>query len=313
MPGPLVPISVNGYINISFTAFDGTNTVTYTITGVEGGPLTDTVVVNCISPVYPIVCSIDPVLVTYNTLQCEPIVVSGTVTGSCEDNPSMTISFEEIIEDVVILCDGNYTFTCNNPNGCATASTGEICPRCPNFDNVPANVEYDPNGAVLQTYVKNPLWIPDVVPGVVSYLPSPKIPYNAQFGFCPSEIDWFLDHVASSSDWSVQANTQDNCCIECEQITVVIYNWVEVINSIPPNGQIPQMFYTRCPSLSDNSSCYRRQSVYFPPSTTPDQSGHVTIATGLCVVKGSVSFLGFDPNDVDVCSITYTSSSICPS
>jgi hypothetical protein len=310
MPGPLIPLPVYGVINISFTAFEATNTVNYTITGVLGGPLTGTEVVTCVSPSYPIICYATPIFVEYDTIQCERITVSGTVMGDCSDQE---IPFEEEIPLArQPYCDGNYIFTCDTVGGCDVISTGNICPLCPNFDNIPANVPYDANGASLQTRVRNPAWNPITNPSAPSALLATKIPIGANFNICPSDLDWFEENY-NMEQWTYAKDPLDQCCIDCEVLTVIIYDWEQFAASIPANSPVPQVFYTRCPSVSDNSNCYRRASAYLLPNSPAAPSGAITLISNVCVVKGSVSFLGFDDGDSNVCSITYTSSSNCPS
>lgn len=310
MPGPLIPLPVYGTITISFTAFEATNTVNYTITGVLGGPLTGTEIVTCTSPSYPIVCSATPIFVEYDTIQCEKIIVSGTVVGDCSDEE---VPFEEEIPLArQPYCDGNYIFTCDKTGGCDVITTNNICPLCPNFDNVPPNVPYESNGASLQTRVKNPAWDPVSNPNVPTTVFANKIPKGAQFSFCPSDIRWFQNNF-DMTQWDYSRDPLDQCCIDCEVLTVIIYDWDQFVASIPDNAPVPQVFYTRCPSVSDNSSCYRRSSAYLSPSTPASPSGSIALIKNTCVVKGSVSFLGFDDGDSNVCSITYTPSSKCPS
>lgn len=325
MPGPLVPITVNGNINISFTAFNPVNTVTYTITGVQGAPITATVTVNCPSSSYPIICSVPPIPVTYETLQCEPIVVSGTVVGTCAGASvnDMTVTFEEILDKSVIACEGNKIYKCIKTGGCTNTNTGEMCPPCPTAgtNGIPPG-QPPSTGLYLQTLVKNPAWDPNALPPAISVIAAPKIPKDAEFKFCPADAEWF-EKNAKPNEWLIQDDPNEACCIECETVSVIIYNWNTFVNNIAPNAPIPQMFYTECPSVPFDQSqppnyCYRKKVTFSYLNQGYNVLGvqnaiYLGIAKNLCVVKGSVSFIGIDPNDTSVCSVTYTPSTACPS
>jgi len=327
MPGPLVPITVNGNINISFTAFNPVNTVSYTITGVQGGPITATVTVNCPSSSYPIVCSAPAVPVVYDTLQCEPIIVTGTVIGTCPGASvgDMTTTFEERIDESVITCSGNKIYTCIKTGGCTSTPTGDMCPNCPPGGTVPGIPGGLPltTGLDLQVLVKNPAWDPSAFPPVISAILAPKIPTGSTFKFCPNDANFF-EQNAKPNEWLIQDDPDEPCCIECETVSVIIYNWLTFVDNMPGNAPIPQMFYTECPNVPPSQTltteyCYRKKVTYSFPSQTafnvPGVNGaiYLGLARNLCVVKGSVTFVGLDPTDTSVCSVTYTPSTTCPS
>lgn len=246
---------VNGTITISFTSnYAGTHTITYTI--VNGTPASGTLTVTC--GVGPCQAYIP---VTYNCPDCEILTIEGTILADCSDDPEDATPFGPKDFYLDQGCR-NYKIECLGNAGCPPLVTGNICPECPEWNNIVCAGTADgvTNGDIWGSFV-NDTGLPTLVNTAASILKGQvfNLCYNADG---VSSLNSYINSLPaaynlppSSTTYVVSENPVDHCCWDCETITFTFDPaLITPGNTNPALGPVyidgvtpyPTIYYTSC-------------------------------------------------------------------